>query len=487
MAFEDTGWIELRSITLLFGRNSSGKSVLIRALRLLKQSFENNVILKINDEYGVELGEESDLYHGNYDKEYFSKDERDKNQSKLPTLSFGFRIRLEAAALGDLNDLLKYHYQNQAPSSLQKYSEEYDKDEIGFILNIRWDYLLGGFYLSAFRLECQDGLIFSANKILDPYLLDNLSINWIFDTDILQSYKEPDGENIWADVDIRPLPSAPLLPGLILNTNFQYTQNAQIEFSRLTRILGFLQDSIIKFLSGIIYIRPLRFAPELVYMFDMHTQEKWKKLGWSGYSEFLHPPIDTSKSDLIDIWVKRLNLGKRVSVKYIYTSMGTGSAQVMVDTGTNERHISNVGFGFSQVLPVIVESVLASKGSLVIIEQPELHLHPRAQAEIADLFISTCQDNENRFLIETHSEHILLRLRRRIAELKQQEFTFKQPRAYYIEREEGKSSSSIYAVDFDHRGNIQTEAPDFHSFFADDLKEVMELTKLRLEDGDLWT
>lgn len=217
----------------------------------------------------------------------------------------------------------------------------------------------------------------------------------------------------------------------------------------------------------------------------MHTQEKWKKLGWSSYYEFLHPPIDTIKGDLIDYWIKRLKLGEKVNVKHSSTYMGTGMSQVEVNTGTGARHINNVGFGISQILPVIVESVLASKDAFVIVEQPELHLHPRAQAEIADLFISTAKDNGNRYFIETHSEHIFLRLRRRIAESPDGQSRYGQPCAYYIDRED-KPESTPYIVNFDKHGNIETDALNFRDFFADDMKEVIALSKIRFEDDSLW-
>ena len=78
--------------------------------------------------------------------------------------------------------------------------------------------------------------------------------------------------------------------------------------------------------------------------------------------------------------------------------------------------LRDVGFGFSQVLPVIIQSIL-SKEKTLLIEQPELHLHPALQAELGDLFInSALSEQKNRFLIETHSEHLILRLLRRIRE-----------------------------------------------------------------------
>ena len=72
MAFEDTGWVELRPITLLFGRNSAGKSAIIRALRLLKQGLDapaNASPLVLESRYGVDLGSFRDMVHGHATKE----------------------------------------------------------------------------------------------------------------------------------------------------------------------------------------------------------------------------------------------------------------------------------------------------------------------------------------------------------------------------------------------------------------------------------
>lgn len=76
----------------------------------------------------------------------------------------------------------------------------------------------------------------------------------------------------------------------------------------------------------------------------------------------------------------------------------------------------DVGIGVSQVLPVLVTSY-ASENQIVAIEQPEIHLHPALQADLGDVFIqSALGAGQNRFLIETHSEHLLLRVMRRMRE-----------------------------------------------------------------------
>jgi len=76
----------------------------------------------------------------------------------------------------------------------------------------------------------------------------------------------------------------------------------------------------------------------------------------------------------------------------------------------------DVGIGVSQVLPVLVHAY-ADEGKIVAIEQPEIHLHPALQAELGDVFIeSALGERKNTFILETHSEHLILRIMRRIRE-----------------------------------------------------------------------
>lgn len=78
-------------------------------------------------------------------------------------------------------------------------------------------------------------------------------------------------------------------------------------------------------------------------------------------------------------------------------------------------NLASMGCGISQLVPVVVQTVLLPKLGCLLVEQPEIHLHPSAQADLADLFIGNIT-GRRQFIIETHSEHFVLRLRRRIAE-----------------------------------------------------------------------
>jgi predicted ATPase len=103
---------------------------------------------------------------------------------------------------------------------------------------------------------------------------------------------------------------------------------------------------------------------------------------------------------------------------------GRKEYEVLVKTqpGASEVKIADVGFGVSQVLPVLVEAFYCPPNSTIWIEQPEIHLHPQVQAEITDVFISAIKARENgkkrnvQFIIESHSEHFINRLQRRVAE-----------------------------------------------------------------------
>jgi hypothetical protein len=105
------------------------------------------------------------------------------------------------------------------------------------------------------------------------------------------------------------------------------------------------------------------------------------------------------------------------TVELIHKELATIDDVELVDKRTNTRvSHRDVGIGISQVLPVLVHAH-ADRGRIVAIEQPEIHLHPALQADLGDLFIeSALGERQNTFLLETHSEHLILRILRRVRE-----------------------------------------------------------------------
>ncbi len=118
-------------------------------------------------------------------------------------------------------------------------------------------------------------------------------------------------------------------------------------------------------------------------------------------------------TDALNRWLGYLGLADAMSVSED-TPLVLGIS-VTPPALTEPVPLGSVGVGVSQVLPILVQCLVAGPGALIILEQPELHLHPAAQQRLAD-FLIACTNWGQRFLVESHSEHLVLRLRRRIAE-----------------------------------------------------------------------
>lgn len=118
----------------------------------------------------------------------------------------------------------------------------------------------------------------------------------------------------------------------------------------------------------------------------------------------------------IRFWLSRFGISESVATLAQGVNLNYSLKVKNVDTGVQST-IADVGFGVNQLLPVIVQCFYAPKGSLILVEQPEAHLHPKLQAEVADFLVDVVNYG-NRIIVETHSEHLLLRLQRRIAEKK---------------------------------------------------------------------
>lgn len=135
----------------------------------------------------------------------------------------------------------------------------------------------------------------------------------------------------------------------------------------------------------------------------------------------------------------------------------------------------DVGIGVSQVLPVLV-SAYASKEKIIAIEQPEIHLHPALQADLSDVFIeSALGKNKNRFIIESHSEHLLLRVMKRMrqtfnGDLPEGSLPVKPEDVMILFVEPDGSQSVIREMPLNERGELVKAWPG--GFFEEGLREV---------------
>jgi predicted ATPase len=150
--------------------------------------------------------------------------------------------------------------------------------------------------------------------------------------------------------------------------------------------------------------------------------------------------------------------------------------------GGVQVNLVDAGAGLAQVLPILVQCAMDEQEGgradppLQIIEEPEMHLHPAAHAELADLYLRTAKATGTRFLLETHSETLLLRLRRRIAE---GDYPADMVGVYVVEQHDGVST--VRRVDIDAMGNLSDEWPE--GYFSTDYHDVRALAAAQLRRG----
>ena len=132
-----------------------------------------------------------------------------------------------------------------------------------------------------------------------------------------------------------------------------------------------------------------------------------------------------------------------------------------------------MGYGLGQFLPVLVLCYYVPEGSTLILEQPGIHLHPKVQSQLADLLIAVVNERNLQILVESHSEHFLNRLQRRIAE---EDITPDKTALYFCRNDEGVSE--IDRLEMDEFGNI-ANWPE--NFFGDEMGDLFAMTGAQRE------
>ena len=234
-----------------------------------------------------------------------------------------------------------------------------------------------------------------------------------------------------------------------------------------------IPDSFKEKMTAIRYLGPLRSYPERLY----------KVPGVDSYfsglrGEFTHHRLyyQPGLVHLVNYWFKEFEIPYNLDVTKVGDIAVSGEyvALVLVDrkSGTPVT-LADVGFGINQILPVIVEGVdffTGTEGRVLCIEQPEIHLHPRLQAMLADLMIANITGRgEKQWIVETHSELLILRIQRRIRERK---LDPSEVSVLYVDPNgDGTDGSTITRLRLDENGEFLDGWPD--GFFEEGFGELM--------------
>jgi len=174
-------------------------------------------------------------------------------------------------------------------------------------------------------------------------------------------------------------------------------------------------------------------------------------------------------------WLKELKLIHDFSVRRVADGSTFYEVHVQKTEGAADVLITDVGFGVSQILPVIVLCYYVPEGSTIILEQPEIHLHPSVQADLADVFIDAIKVRKIQIVLESHSEHLLRRLQTRIAE-QAKGFGSEDAALYFCDFQ--ADGSKLVPLEVDEFGNIRNWPKDF---FGDEFGEIAAMTRAQMQ------
>lgn len=231
-------------------------------------------------------------------------------------------------------------------------------------------------------------------------------------------------------------------------------------------------------LKDLTYLGPLRCQPERDYVWN---KAQPGEIGIDGRrtidallaSALLHrskSPERNRTLNGVSKWLKKMNLADRFRLRQVGRSK---RYEVVVDSHGVSANLRDVGIGVSQVLPVLTVAFFAPSGSTVLLEEPEIHLHPLAQSLLAELFAEVSSERKIQFIVETHSEHLFRRMQTLIArQIIKPEYCA----MYFVERD--RKGSHLHSLDLDEYGRVKNWPPQF---FGDALGETAEQARLMFE------
>ena len=384
-AWKDTGPIRLAPLTVIFGANSAGKSSLGHLLLALKQtssSADRRRALHTGDDSSlIDLGTFVETLHGH-----------DKKAALEFSLGWTVPNGLEVHNPLDRKQV----YQGERLALTSTIAAGVNEQPV--VRAVRYELLKDGNSLLTAALSHEGSKV---QLSAAPYkLIHAVGRKWPLDPP----------EKFYRISD----------HSLARFQNADFLANFALEVERM--------------LGSISYLGPLREHPHRTYGWAGNTPETVGAKGEYAIACILAAEASGRKlnrgkhkrqqpfTQFIAQWLVDLGVIDNFTVKP--TAPGRKDYEVKVKTRGEHTEVAlpDVGFGVSQVLPALVQAFYCPPESIVWMEQPEIHLHPQVQAELADVFISAIQAYEHgrprnvQLIVETHSEHFLNRLQRRIAE-----------------------------------------------------------------------
>lgn len=136
------------------------------------------------------------------------------------------------------------------------------------------------------------------------------------------------------------------------------------------------------------------------------------------------------------------------------------------------KNLIDMGYGVSQALPVITELMRRDSPQIFLLQQPEVHLHPSAQAALGSLFCNIVAEGRRQLVVETHSDHLLDRVR---MDVRDEKTRLKPEDVSILFFEEGELDVHIHSIRLDENGNVLDAPPSYRRFFMEETRRSIGL------------
>lgn len=428
--------IALKPLTVLIGENNSGKSSVLAAIRLLAQTAQHediSVPLLLDGPFG-DFGGYRDVVHGNHRGRpmtlgltvpYLPRGQvlhrEDRDARKTITLSCDFKYRLQ-----------------RRETILRSVKLQADGETL----------------ISAVR---------SANS-------ERLTLQSVAGLNVPPTMRSP------ASLGFRMNHFVPLVNPLFTTSQSELARTLH-ERVRNDRSFRYAGQSITNALRSVDVIGAMREAPLRTYL---HTGTVGSRIGVSGENWGSFVALEGSGRErqtfMSDVrkWMRKAGIAQTLRAKWL--SDRHYEIVVTHPVSGEEENISDVGRGTSQVLPVVIGGYRLRRGDTYLVEEPEIHLHPRAQAALGDYFLDLVAKNGVQAIVETHSEYLIMRLQQHVAagRISPEDIIF-----YYLQAtKDGKKLRTLRMTD-----EAVFEDPIPGGFFPQRMQEASNLAKARGQGG----
>lgn len=443
-AFENQT-VDLSPITLFIGPNNSGKSSILASIRILSQtveSFDPQVVLLLDGIMG-DFGTYKDIVFGNH---------------RGRPMQISLSVLPSPRRPGDVSQLALW------PSL-----EEGKRYEIK--LEYKYRMIRREIILKEIEIIVNDESLINIGYSFDS---ERQTINQIGTKRL-----PPAGKSQFSKI----IRMNNFLPLLQLHRFFPMRSEGSTLGEILTktdmRKIDVINQSIRMInrdLHNVDYIGAMRASPQRTYAF---TGEKRGRIGPSGENAANIFALDELRSG-----ARKLNIAKNVTSWLRKAGIASNLQMEPISDRHYEIHVkhpitgesqnlADVGYGNSQIFPVLVGGYNMEEGSIFIVEEPEIHLHPRAQAELGDFFLDLYRKGVQS-IVETHSEYLILRLQQYVAS---GNIPYDQIRFYYVFPSENRKV--VKQLRLDKIGKFRDEWPE--GFFPERLEEARKLAKIRFD------